>query len=200
MNTTFADEMRNNSKIHFDMGRKQFSFKNEFEDVKDLINKLYTKRMGVIENRELYDDIDKDDLDKLKNDNLLRVITIKEKKTKEPLILLYAKHAADIVENMHIEEQAPAKLKEMWNKIDQDEVERTMLSKRLHHTFQMREMEHRLRKTEKKKKRRDRDENNISDWRNKHIWSKIEDALKVLSKKTGDKKGFKKSGTANNKP
>ena len=75
-----------------------------------------------------------------------------------------------------------------------------METKRLHHTFHQREMEHRLRRTEKKPKRRFRDENNISDWRNKHIWSKIEEALKVVNKKASDKKVMRKNGPAAGRP
>ena len=80
LNVTFAAEMRNNTKIHFDVGRKQFSFKNNFSDENNLVEKLYGHKMGVVENQDLYDDIDKDNLEKLKQEGLLRVITIKEKK------------------------------------------------------------------------------------------------------------------------
>ena len=67
--------------------------------MEDLVHILYTERIGVIENQDLYDDIDKDKILALKNQGYLREIIIKEKKTKDPLILLYSKnHAGDIVD------------------------------------------------------------------------------------------------------
>ena len=92
----------------------------------------------------------------------------------------------------------PKDLKDQWEMIDQDEVERTLHNKQMNKTFSTRD-EPRLRKTDKKRKRFERDENNITDWRNRHIRDKIEEAMKVVNKKAADKKGPIRK-TANPKP
>lgn len=51
---------------------------------------LFEDKIGVLENKELYDDISKEDLQKLKNAKLIREINIKEKKTKDPVVILYS--------------------------------------------------------------------------------------------------------------
>src|SRR5688572_24955874 len=51
--TTFNEAIKNNPKIHFDLGRKTFSFKNQFYSVNDLIEKLYKNRKGIIEAQDL---------------------------------------------------------------------------------------------------------------------------------------------------
>lgn len=199
LHNTFREEIKNNPKIHFDIGRKQFSFINKFRDAKDLVNKLYHDKVGVIENQELYDDIDKETLVKLKQEGIMREITIAQNKTRPPLIILYVRHEEDEIEKMDLERNTNQKLKDLWSEVDQDEVESTMLKKRMNQAFQTRD-EPRLRRTEKKKKRRERNENDISDWRNRHIRDRIEEAMKVLNQRAAtDKKGFRRPGMVNGK-
>lgn len=191
LNKTFADAIRNNPKIHFDLGRKQFTFKNAFLSVHDLVTKLFERREGVVEGLDLYDDVDKEDLEKLKRDGLLREIVIKEKKTKQPLVLLYSKnHVNDDVDKLNLESFTPNILKEYWQKIDKDELDRLQSTKRSAMNYLSRQPEGasaRLLNKKQKRKSRFRDEDNLRLWHNNHLESRIEEAFKVLKKRSGEK-------------
>lgn len=59
-----------------------------------------------MENKELYDDISKEDLLKLKKAKLIREIVIKEKKTKDSIVVLFAlENQSDEVSLENIEEK-----------------------------------------------------------------------------------------------
>ncbi len=69
-----------------------------------MYNVLNEEKIGVLENSDLYDDISKDDLYRLKQANLLREVVIKEKKTKVPVVILFAKGCSyDEVETQNYE-------------------------------------------------------------------------------------------------
>ena len=190
LNNTFNEAIKNNPKIHFDVGRKTFSFKNTFYTEKDLIEKLYQNRMGVIEGQDLYDDIDKDNLEKLKRDGLLREIVIKDKKSKPPITLLFSKnHSSDEVEKLNLELRSPEILKNYWEKISKEELERMDVNKRSATAYLNRgQIDRNLKKTEKRKNRRNREEDNPREWRNYHLAQKIEEAKKMLSKRAPENK------------
>jgi hypothetical protein len=188
LTNTFHPAISNNPKIHFDLGRKTFSFKNQFHSVNDLIEKLYQNRMGIIEDQNLYDDIDKEDLEKLKRDNLLREIIIKDKKSKPAITLLYSKnHSNDEVEKLNLEFRTPEILKDYWEKISKEELERMDLNKRSA-TAYLNRNQPALKKTEKRKTRRNREEDNPREWRNYHLAAKIEEAKKMISKRAPETK------------
>lgn len=66
---------------------------------------LFEEKIGVLENKELYDDISKEDLQKLKNAKLIREINIKEKKTKDPIVILFSfNNPNDEIDKLNIEE------------------------------------------------------------------------------------------------
>lgn len=195
LNTTFSEAIKNNPKIHFDIGRKTFSFKNQFLSVNDLIEKLYQTRMGVVEGQDLYDDIDKEDLEKLTRDGLLRKIVIKDKKSKPAITMIYSKnHSNDEVEKLNLEQRTPSVLKEYWEKISKEEVERMDQNKRSAMAY-LNRGQPALKKAEKRKNRRNREEDNAKEWRNYHLADKIDEAKKMLSKRAPDaKKLLRKTG------
>lgn len=87
-----SNPLKNNPKVDFDVNNHIFSFKKKFHSLDDLAHRLFTDRTGVIEDEDLYDDVDKERLQHLKNGDFFREIVIKERKTKAPLILLYSKN------------------------------------------------------------------------------------------------------------
>jgi hypothetical protein len=185
---TFNEAIKNNQKIHFDLGRKTFSFKNAFSSVNDLIEKLYQNKMGVVEDQNLYDDIDKEDLEKIKREGLLREIIIKDKKSKPAITLLYSKnHSSDEVEKLNLEIRTPEILKDYWEKISKEELER-MDHNRRSATAYLNRGQPILKKTEKRKSRRNREEDNPREWRNYHLAAKIEEAQKMLTKRAPETK------------
>lgn len=195
LNTTFNEAIKNNPKIHFDLGRRTFSFKNQFHGVNDLIEKLYQTKMGVVEGQDLFDDIDKEDLEKLARDGLLRKIIIKEKKSKPTITLLYSKnHTNDQVDKLNLEERTPQVLREYWDKISKDEVERMDTNKRSAVAYLNRHQPDKPKKGDKKKSRRSREEENVNEWQNRHLADKIEEARKMLSKRGPEVKKLKKTG------
>lgn len=194
LNTTFSEAIKNNPKIHFDIGRKAFSFKHQFNSVGDLIEKLYQTRIGVIEGQDLYDDIAKEDLEKLTRDGLLRKITIKDRKSKPAITMIYSKnHSNDEVEKLNLENRTPLVLKEYWAQISKEEVDRMDINKRSAQAYLNRGQP--VKKTEKRKSRRNREEDNAKEWRNYHLAHKIDEAKKMLTKRGPDnKKILRKTG------
>lgn len=80
--------------------------------------------------QDLYDDVDKEAIESLKRQGLLREIVIKERKTKAPLRLIYSKnYADDEVEKLKLEEKVPNMLKDYWESIEQEEIERKKFQK-----------------------------------------------------------------------
>ncbi len=68
-----------------------------------------------MENKELFDDISKEDLQKLKNAKLIREVIIKEKKTKDPIVILYSlNNPNDEIDKLNIEENTTQMLKDYW--------------------------------------------------------------------------------------
>ena len=59
-----SELLRNNTKIHFDRAREQFSFKNVYNDIHDLSKRLFENKVGVMYDQNLFDDIPKDEIDK----------------------------------------------------------------------------------------------------------------------------------------
>lgn len=53
---------------------------------------LFEEKIGVLEDEDLYDDLKKEDIQKLKKAGLLREIEIKEKKTKPGVKILFSKN------------------------------------------------------------------------------------------------------------
>lgn len=196
LNTTFSEAIKNNPKIHFDIGRKTFSFKNQFYSVNDLIQKLYLNKVGVIEGQDLYDDIEREDLEKLTRDGLLRKIVIKDRKSKPAQTILYSKnHSNDEVEKLNLEVRTPQVLKDYWAKISKDEVDRMDHNKRSALAYLNRGQPERSSKKDKRKSRRGREEDNAREWRNYHLAHKIDEAKKMLSKRAPDaKKLLRKTG------
>ena len=69
----------------------------------------------------MYDDLKKEDIQKLKSANLIREIYIKEKKTKAPVIVLFSKnHPQNETDKMNLEEKTSEFLKSYWHRIEED--------------------------------------------------------------------------------
>jgi hypothetical protein len=130
----------------------------------------------------------------LKNSGYLREIVIKEKKTKDPLILLYSKnHTGDNVDKLKLEDKSPAVLKKYWSTIDKDEYDRRKKDKHSNFTFLNKSLMLKKKDPNKKRRRRYRQEDNLWLWENKHLLGRIEDGLKTLelNKGTAAKKSRK---------
>lgn len=155
-----------------------FCFKKRFRDTFDLINTLYSERIGVLENQDLYDDINKNDIQTLKKQDLIREIRIQEKKTKDPHVVIYSKnYQGDYVDSMGLEKRTPQLLKDYWKSIDKDMVERTKKEKASTFT-DLNKMQNQGRR--KNGFRKDRLEGNVESWENRHLSLKIEEALKQI--------------------
>ncbi len=74
--------IQNNLKIFFDLKSSKFFFKKRFENAQDLLKQLNEKKIGIEEDNDLYDEISKEDITKLKMAGLVKELVIKEKKTK----------------------------------------------------------------------------------------------------------------------
>lgn len=198
LNTTFNEAIKNNPKIQFDLGRRTFYFKHQFNDPSDLVEKLYKMKMGVVEGQDLYDDIDKEDLEKLVREGFLRKIVIKDKKSKPTLTLLFSKtHSNDEVNELNLETRTPPVLREYWEKISKEEMERMDTNKRSAVAYLNRHQPDRVvKKGDKKKTRRSREEENVNEWQNRHLADKIEEARRMLSKRPPEVKKLRKTGGA----
>lgn len=108
--------LQNNEKISFAAETSIFWFWKRFNDAQDLLNVLNDQKIGVLENKDLYDDISKEDLAKLKKAKLLREIVIKEKKTKDSVIILFSyQNPSDEIESLNIEEKTNSLIKSYWD-------------------------------------------------------------------------------------
>ena len=124
LNIMFQDHC----KLYYNLEKRTLTFRHRFKSVHDLIQTLYTQRIGVRENDDLYDDIDRSEL--IRVFNYLRRIEIKEKKTKPADVIYFAKnHVNDPVDKMNLEENVPKKLREYWDNLDMNEIIREKNSK-----------------------------------------------------------------------
>jgi len=178
----FGRELDNNPKVIFDRNLRTFALRHKFTDVRDLTKKLFAEKIGVIEDQDLYDDIDKDKLEAIKLDGLVREIVIQEKKSKPAISYLFSKDQDDEVEKLNYDERTPKELRLYWEKIDRDDLERRNFSKRTVQAVISRDpdMNRPLRST---KRKRFRDDENINRWYNNHILPEIEEAMKMLTKR-----------------
>lgn len=90
--------------------------KKRFIDEKHFLKVLYEEKIGVLEDLDLYDDIKKDDVQKLKAADLIREIYIKEKKTKDAVIVLFSKnYASSEIDKQKLEDKSSDFLKSYWH-------------------------------------------------------------------------------------
>lgn len=123
-----SQKFKDNNKIKFNLETKTFTFRHKFNGVHDLIRQLYHQKIGVLENEDLYDDVDKLQLQKVSQ--FLRRIEIKEKKTKDPVIAYFAKnYESDEVDKLRLEETTPVKIREYWSNLDINRINREKKSK-----------------------------------------------------------------------
>ena len=173
----FYEATKNNPKIHFDPHRRQFSFKHIYTDLTDLVNKLYQEKRGVRENVDLYDDLDKDQIQRIKKSDLLRELEIKEKKTKNPIVVLFAKnYQNDEIDNLQFEKKTSDYLKNYWHGIEKEaqELEKTQKYSAL---GRLNRLGKHNRKVQMPKRERRRQELNVYSWHNRHIANKVQVAL-----------------------
>jgi len=113
-----------NPKIEFNFATETFTLWKRFMDVTHLLKVLYEEKIGVLENSDLYDDIKKEDIQKIKKADLIREIFIKEKKTKAPIIILFSKnHPNSEIDKDDYEKNTSEFLKNYWHKIERDALE-----------------------------------------------------------------------------
>ncbi len=190
----FADLLKNNPKVGCDAEKKVFFFKNKFTTPDALIEKLFQERIGVKVCEDLYDDLTERDLEKLISINYIRVIRIelnknkenRDKKSKYLEVLFSHYHTDDEIskERENYEKISPKSLKDYWNKIDQSEIDRKVeKTSTLSYLNNVLNHPKHLKKTEKRKKRQFRDDDNIYEWKNEHIVQKIDKAMTMLAKR-----------------
>ena len=182
----FYEATKNNPKIHFDPQRRQFSFKHKYTDITDLVNKLHHDKRGVRENQDLYDDLNKEQIQKIKKSDLLRELEIKEKKTKNPIVVLFAKnYQNDEIDNLKFEQKTSQYLKNYWNSIEEEAQELEKNQK--HSAFNRLNRQGKyVNKVKMPKKERKKAELNVLYWQNKHIANKIQVALDKMKEKRGN--------------
>lgn len=177
---SFYEAVKNNPKIHFDLKRRQFTFKNKFLDIGDFLEKLYKEKRGVREDDDLYDDLDKDQIQKLKNGGLLRELVIKEKKTKNPITVLFAKnYANDEMDALKFEAKSSEYLKNYWDSIEKEAIEMEKVQKYSNITFLNRNQRIPM-KLKLNKQRKKKEELNVYSWKNVHLAERIQQALKKM--------------------
>lgn len=173
-----AKILQNNSKLHFDQVKKIFTFKNKFYGAEDLINKLCKYKIGVVENNDLYDDISKSEIDKLKEGNVLREILVKDKAHKNGINILFPNDSFDpYLSDKKYNERTSDFLKNEWQNNNpklKDNDGNIIL-------FKPSIIKGNNKKIKKNKilKRED----NYYQWKNNHIINNIEDAFKQLKNK-----------------
>lgn len=179
----FARRIRDNPKVQFDETTKTFRFKKQFTSPDDLVRKLYVQRSGVEDKEDLHDDVQAEHIKGLVAKNLLRLVEIKENKTKTIRVLLSRNDPEDAVEQMELEEKTPLELIGYWEEYDK--------TKQQADTFQRGSARQYLDRDPKmtvkalgKRKRRFFDDTDVTRWQNQHLIDKIEDALDVLEKQT----------------
>ena len=114
---------------------------------------------------------------------VLATITIQEKKSKPAISYLFSKNLDDDVEKLRYDEGTPNILKSAWEKIDKDDLERRINTKRSVQAVLNRDPEYARQLRSTKRKKKVKDEDNILKWHNQHILNKIEEALKLITKK-----------------
>lgn len=182
--------------MHFDSYKRQFSFKNRFTSREDLIQKMYTERMGVPENDDLWDDLyeQRKEIEFLRKEGkVFRAINTEKKPNKPEQIVLFVKnYAGDEVDAREIEGLSSAFLRRQWRETED-------LSFALKFSSATGEGGRRgkngLEKNGKKRGGARQDYNpHLDRWSNNHLQFKIEKALKEIRDITvvHNKTGFKK--------
>jgi len=136
----------------------------------------------VLEDQNLYDDLDKEQIDKIKKSGLIREINIEEKKHKPPIFVLFSKnYANDKVDEQKLEEKTSEFLKKHWTEVEKEiEVRKGKDFSNLEYLQRKQKIIGKKRDTGLKKKRKTREEEDVSAWKNHHLSEKIEKALKRL--------------------
>ena len=194
----FANE--NNPKIHFDLNRKQFTFKNRFNSITHFVQKLFEEKIGVLEDQNLFDDVDKDQIDKVKKGGFLREINIEKRKSKPAMFALVVKnYAGDSVDEVGLYAKSSDFLRQHWNNCEKDYESKDIKNNNMEYLAKMQKIVG-ITKHIFKRKRKSKEEEDVSYWKNSHIKSKIEKSLKKInelieSKNKGNNKKLKKSNT-----
>jgi hypothetical protein len=179
----FAQRIRENPKIHYDPGRKTFSFKKKFIDAEALVDILYQNKGGVEDKEDLHDDVSQSKVQGLVEKNLLRLVEIRENKSKTVRVLLSKNPQEDPVEQMNLEETAPIELGGYWDLFDKSQYAQDRYAKYSASEYLYRDPKMTVRQKPAKRRRRTFfDDTDITKWQNQHILEKIEEAMDILDK------------------
>ena len=75
----------------------------------------------MVQDFNLYDDVQQDKIELMKKKGLLREINIKAGRSRKLTTIIFSKnHEADEVDKLELEEKAPPKLMDYWNEIDKE--------------------------------------------------------------------------------
>lgn len=106
--------------MHFDSKRRQFSFKNRFESLEDMMAKMYEEKMGVAENEYLWDDLYKYKAEiqqKREAKEVFRVVNTESKPRKPPQYVLFVKgYKGDVIDAQGLEKLSSPFLRNHWLK------------------------------------------------------------------------------------
>lgn len=178
----FASRIHDNPKIHFDSVTNKFTFKKKFEDPDALVTKLYQDRTGVEDKEDLHDDISPLHIEGLVEKNLLRLVEIKENKSKTIRILLSKNIAEDPIEKLNLEETIPLELGSYWDQFDKSQHASERYSKYSASEYLYRDPKMTIKQKSGKRRRRFFDDADIRNWQNQHLFDKIEEAMDILDK------------------
>lgn len=184
MREEFPRRIRENPKVMFIEGTNTFKLKKRFTGPDDLVTKLYLERSGVEDREDLHDDVPRGDIDGLIRLDLLRLVEIKENKSKTTRVLLSKNRPDDPVEQMNLEESTPFELISYWDEFAKNAQQLESSKRDSAHQFLYRDPKMTVKQHLGKRKRRFYDDTDVSRWQNQHLIDKIEDALDVLEKQT----------------
>lgn len=182
MQEEFPRRIRDNPKVMFFESSNTFKLKKRFADAYDLVKKLHHERSGVEDKEDLHDDVPRGEIDGLIREGFLRLVEIKENKSKTTRVLLSKNLPEDPVEQLNLEESTPVELISYWDEFAKNAQQQESSKRDSAHHFLYRDPKMTIKQHLGKRKRRFFDDTDVSRWQNQHLIDKIEDALDVLEK------------------
>jgi hypothetical protein len=179
--TKLMDEIKDNPRIHYDKANDTFEFKKRFQSVEDLMHRLNSEKRGVREDEDLYDDVDKKVIEQYKKEGKIREIKVETKKSQPPILVIFGRDP-NFESPLHFE-NPPETLKKIWEKVDNNEMDRWVRTHVQREQVEYRPIQSRIKKKGEKRYRRNDYFDQPERWGNKHLLDKVEEAFHQLQKR-----------------
>lgn len=186
-----AIKLNQYSKLNFDNNQKVFSIRHRFGSAAELVEKLHSEKIGVEENQDLYDDISKEEIAKLKSGPLLRVVEL-GKGAKGGDTFLFSGFYHDGINDANFESLTTNFLKEKWAEIEKDasDLEKAR-GANVKYLNKHQPVGAKGPGADKRRQNLDR-EDNFASWKNSHLFEEIAKANLKLKEKEAQHARVKK--------